>query len=135
MSKTITLCEACLLRICYGSFYNDTFIFSGVSIWSSNLGSIYLGIKRRKKKEKELVASQEHMELFKDKTDSLWHTRAISFQTTLPTPISSSRHHCIVSTDSDSPQEYKTALMPHLLKQQDYFISLDDVLNPQIKLP
>lgn len=35
----------------------------------------------------------------------------------------------------ERPQEYKAALMPHLLKQQDYFLSLDRVLNSQIKLP
>lgn len=88
MSKTITLCEG-YLSVCNGSFYNDTFIFSGVSVWSSNPGSIHLGIKRRKggkkKQEKELVALQEHMESLKDETDSLWCTHAIPFQTALPT--------------------------------------------------
>lgn len=51
------------------------------------------------------------------------------------TPISSSRHCCTVSMNSERPQEYKAVLMPHLLKQQDYFISLDHVLNSQINLP
>lgn len=130
MSKSITLCEGCLLGICYGSFYNDTFIFSGVSVWNSNPGSIHLGIKRRRKKrEKELVALQEHMESFKDETDSLWRTHAISSQTILSTPIPSCRQHHAVSVNSESPQEYKADLMPHLLKQQDYFLSSDHVLN------
>lgn len=59
MSKTITVCEGYLLRICNGSFYNDTFIFSGVSVWSSNPGSIHLGIKmkREKKKARERIGS------------------------------------------------------------------------------
>lgn len=88
MSKMITLCEVGLLRISYGSFCNDTFIFNGVSVWSSSSESIHLGIKRKRKKkqEKELVASPEHMESFKDETDSLWHTHTIPFPTTLPTP-------------------------------------------------
>lgn len=49
--------------------------------------------------------------------------------------ILSSRHGCTISMNSNRPQEYKTALMPHLLKQQDYFIKLDRALNPQINLP
>lgn len=137
MSKTITLCEGCLLRICYGSFYNDTFIFSGVSVWNSNPRSIHFGIKRRRKKkqERELVALQEHMESFKDETDSLWCTHAIPFQIALPTPILSSRHWGTVNMNTDHPQEYKAALMHNLLKQQDYFISLDHVLNSWINWP
>ena len=88
MSNMITLWEGCLLRISYGSFYNDTFIFNGVSVWSSSSESILLRIKRKrqKNKEKELVASPEHMESVKDETDSLWHTHTIPFPTTLPTP-------------------------------------------------
>lgn len=137
MSKTITVCEGYLLRICNGSFYNDTFIFSGVSVWSSNPGSIHLGIKmkrEKKKQEKELVALQEHMESFKDETDSLWRTHAIPFKTALPTPISSSRHHCVVSMNIDRLQEYKTALMLHLLKQQDFHI-VRLCAEPLVKLP
>lgn len=44
-----------------------------------------------KKAKKELVALREHMESFKDETDSLWCTHTIPFQIALPTPISSSR--------------------------------------------
>lgn len=42
--------------------------------------------KGKKKQEKELVASPEHMESFKDETDSLWYTHTIPFPTTLPPP-------------------------------------------------
>ena len=135
MSKTITLCEGYLLKICDGSFYNDTFIFSGVRVWQQQSGSIHLGIKRRKKSKRSVGSLQEHMESFKNETDSLWCTHAIPFQTAHPTLILSSRHGCTVIMNSDHPQEYKTALMPHLLKQQDHFISLDLVPNPYIKLP
>lgn len=44
--------------------------------------------------------------------------------------ILSSRHGCTISMNSDRPQEYKTALMPHLLKQQDYFIKLESSAEP-----
>ena len=132
MSKTITLCEVCLWRICYGSFSNDTFIFSGVCLLEqqSRINSSWHSKEKETKQEKELVASQEQMESLEDETDSLWGTPTIPFQTALPTLISSSRHRCTVSTNTDHPQEYKTALMPHLLKQQDYFVSLDHALNP-----
>lgn len=130
MSKTITLCEGCLLRISHGSFYNDTFIFNGVSVWSSSSESIHLGIKRKRKKkpEKELVASPEHMESFKAETFIMVHPH-----NPLPNHPSysiSSRLGCTVSMNTDHPQKHKTALMHHLLKQQDYFISLDHVLDP-----
>jgi len=45
MSKTITLSEGSLLRICYGSFYSDTFIFRSVRVQRSSPGSIHFDIK------------------------------------------------------------------------------------------
>lgn len=42
----------------------------------------------------------------------------------------SSSSAAAVCIDTDHPQKHKTALMPHLLKQQDYFTSIDHVLDP-----
>lgn len=130
MSETITLWEGCLLRICCGSFYNDTFIFSGVSVWSSNPGSIHLGIKRRRKKSKERIGSFTRAYGVIQR----WN-RFIMVHPHNPLPNRPPYPHlkqqacCTVSMNTDQPQEYKTALMPHLLKQQDCFKSLDPVLN------
>ena len=85
--------------------------------------------KGKKKQEKELVASPEHMESFKDETFIMVHPHN-------PLPnhpsysISGSRRCSTVRMSTDHPQKHKTALMPHLLKQQDYSVSLDHVLDP-----
>lgn len=83
--------------------------YSVVSVFGTAIQDQFiLALKgEEKKREKELVALQEHMESFKDETDSLWRTHAISSQTILPTPIPSCRQHHTVSVNSESPQEYK----------------------------
>lgn len=101
---------------------------------NSNPGSIHLGVKRRKKSKRSFGSFTRTYGVIQ-RWNRLWCTHAIPFQTTHPTLILSSRHGCTVSMNIDHPQEYKTALMSHLFKQQDHFISLDLVLNPYIKLP
>lgn len=103
---------------------------SGVSVWSSNPGSIHLGIKRRRKKSKERIGSFTRAYGVIQR----WN-RFIMVHPHNPLPNRPPYPHlkqqacCTVSVNTDQPQEYKTALMPHLLKQQDCFKSLDPVLN------
>lgn len=85
MSKTITLSEGSLLRICYGSFYSDTSIFRSVRVQKSSLGSIHSDIKKKKKEieKKEKEGEQnwyltKHLDSFKDKTDSRFIIKHLS---------------------------------------------------------
>lgn len=125
MSKSRTLWKGCLLRICYGSFYNDTLIFSGVSIWSGNpriSTSWHWKEKEIKKPRARTGNFTRAYGIIQRESRSIRAHPHIGFLKHASCPPLEQQAPCPVSKNTAGPQECKTAWMPHLLKQQDFHI-------------